>query len=173
MEDLFQKAQEKEKKPNTRQKISGVTHSPLLLGSAPLRLKTTHIPLVCKELELRCISFNDEKLHSKKKRTKCGIRDCVAFLKQREHPDINDVDVNSLDDFQRTPLHYAFTSLENRNEASSTDPIQIVSFLVEAMDHKAINQRDMYGCSSLHYAAQRGSTVCALLLIQKGKIKTF
>ena len=82
-------------------------------------------------------------------------------------------DVNSLDDFQRTPLHYAFTSLENRNEASSTDPIQIVSFLVEAMDHKAINQRDMYGCSSLHYAAQRGSTVCALLLIQKGKIKTF
>ena len=82
-------------------------------------------------------------------------------------------DVNSLDDFQRTPLHYAFTSLENRKEASSTDPIQIVSFLVEAMDHKAIDQRDMYGCSSLHYAAQRGSTVCALLLIQKGKIKTF
>ena len=81
-------------------------------------------------------------------------------------------DVNSLDDFQRTPLHYAFTTLENRNEASSTDPIQIASFLVEAMDHKAIDQRDIYGCSSLHYAAQRGATVCALLLLQKGMHNT-
>ena len=77
-------------------------------------------------------------------------------------------DVNALDDFQRTPLHYAFTSLENRHEASPTDPIQIVSILVEAMDHKSVHQKDIYGCSSLHYAAQRGATVCALLLLQKG-----
>ena len=77
-------------------------------------------------------------------------------------------DVNALDDFQRTPLHYAFTSLKNRHEASPTDPIQIVSILVEAMDHKSVHQKDIYGCSSLHYAAQRGATVCALLLLQKG-----
>ena len=77
-------------------------------------------------------------------------------------------DVNSLDDFQRTPLHYAFTSLENRDESSPSDPIQIVSILVETMDQQAIHQRDIYGCSSLHYAARRGATVCALLLLKKG-----
>ena len=77
-------------------------------------------------------------------------------------------DVNSLDDFQRTPLHYAFTSLENRDESSPSDPIQIVSILIETMDRQAIHQRDIYGCSSLHYAARRGATVCALLLLKKG-----
>lgn len=78
-------------------------------------------------------------------------------------------DVNCLDDYNRTPLHYAFTSLENKEETSPSDPIQIVSVLVEAMNDRSIHQKDIYGCTALHYASQRGATVCSLLLIQRGK----
>ena len=78
-------------------------------------------------------------------------------------------DVNCLDDYNRTPLHYAFTSLENKEDTSPSDPIQIVSVLVDAMNGRSIHQKDIYGCTALHYASQRGATVCSLLLIQRGK----
>ena len=32
-----------------------------------------------------------------------------------------------------------------------------------------IGYKDGYGCTALHYASQRGATVCSLLLIQRGK----
>ena len=78
------------------------------------------------------------------------------------------VDVNCLDDFNRTPLHYAFTTVDRKDILLQCDPIQIVSILVEAMDDNSIHQKDIYGCSALHYATQRGATVCSLLLLQKG-----
>ena len=79
------------------------------------------------------------------------------------------VNVDMLDDLKRTPLHYAFASLHNKDDTSACDPIQIVSMLVEAMDDKSIHQKDIYGCEALHYAALRGATVCCLLLLEKGK----
>ena len=78
-------------------------------------------------------------------------------------------DVNALDEFNRTPLHYAFQSNNGRPDTGHSDPIQIVSLLVEAMDPAKLHQADVQGCTALHYAALRGATVCSLLLIQRGK----
>ena len=78
-------------------------------------------------------------------------------------------DANAMDGFSRTPLHYAFVSTNDRPETSHSDPIQIISLLVEAMDPVRIHQQDVHGCTALHYAALRGATVSSLLLIQRGK----
>ena len=78
-------------------------------------------------------------------------------------------DVNATDEFNRTPLHYAFVSNNDRPDTGQSDPIQVVSLLVEAMETDTIHQTDIHGCTALHYAALRGATVCSLLLIQRGK----
>ena len=78
-------------------------------------------------------------------------------------------DVTALDGMRRPPLHYAFLSNQRSGESRPCDPIQIVSLLVEAMDPVKIHQKDIHGCTALHYAALRGATVCSLLLIQRGK----
>ena len=76
--------------------------------------------------------------------------------------------LNTLDDELRTPLHYAFLKQGKSYDTTPSDPIQKVSILVKRMCHDMIPQKDRYGCSALHYAALRGSTVCALLLIKHG-----
>ena len=68
----------------------------------------------------------------------------------------------------RTPLHYAFVKMGNHKASTTMDPIQLVSALVDNMSLDIINVKDVFGCSALHYAAYRGSTVCVLLLLQKG-----
>ena len=70
----------------------------------------------------------------------------------------------------RTPLHYAFVKIGKHEDTSSIDPIQIVSALVENMSFQNIAIQDNFGVSALHYAALRGSTVCLLLLLQKGAV---
>ena len=70
----------------------------------------------------------------------------------------------------RTPLHYAFVKVGQHDVTTAIDPIQIVSALVENMSIENITVQDTFGASALHYASLRGSTVCILLLLQKGAV---
>lgn len=74
--------------------------------------------------------------------------------------------LNPVDARGRTPLHYAFVKIADWKNSSAIDPIETVSSLCE-FDLK-INIADSWGNTPLHYAAQRGSTISSLYLIQRG-----
>jgi ankyrin repeat protein len=46
------------------------------------------------------------------------------------------------------------------------DPIELVSTLTQAMKSVDINHQDEFGETTLHRAALRGATVCAMHLLQ-------
>ena len=82
-------------------------------------------------------------------------------------------DTTALDDRGRLPLHYAFVKAGRHREAARSDPIEVVSLIVEAMEDKGVaeghvDKADSFGATPLHYAAYRGATVSCLLLLQKG-----
>ena len=78
------------------------------------------------------------------------------------------------DNFDRLPLHYLFTKLpmgstSGKNEITNEmDPVESYSIFASAMKYQQLDVIDVYGRSSLHYAACRGATVCCMLLVQKG-----
>ena len=74
----------------------------------------------------------------------------------------------SLDCRGRTPLMYAFVKIGKHTDKSACDPIQVVSSLVDGMGLELLDHHDNFGHSALHYAGLRGSTVCALLMLQRG-----
>ena len=74
------------------------------------------------------------------------------------------------DSIGRYPLHYCFVKQNKESDSSFSDPIEVCSMLVEAMEgEKALDSKDKFGGTPLMYAAYRGATVCCLLLIEKGK----
>ena len=77
-------------------------------------------------------------------------------------------DVLGKDYLGRTPLHYCFAKIASNWFKQKSDPMEVCSMLVEAMDGKGVDDRDAFGCSPLHYAAYRGATVCSLLLLEHG-----
>ena len=76
-------------------------------------------------------------------------------------------DVNALDNRKRTPLLYAFVKIGKPFDISHIDPVETVTSLcgVKGCD---VNIKDAWGSSALHYAAQRGSHICGLYLINTG-----
>jgi ankyrin repeat protein len=80
----------------------------------------------------------------------------------------NNSDVFAKDFRERLALHHCFVKVGKHLDNTRTDPIEVCSMLVEAMNGKQIDNVDAYGCSPLHYAAYRGATVCCLLLLEKG-----
>ena len=83
----------------------------------------------------------------------------------------NNADVFALDVRGRLPLHYCFVKVGRHADRSRSDPIEICSMLVEAMrggKEEAVDTRDEFLSTPLHYAALRGATVCCLLLLERG-----
>ena len=76
--------------------------------------------------------------------------------------------LSALDIRGRIPLHYAFVKAGQHKNTTMSDPIQIVSALVESSTPDLLNTKDNFGCIPLHYAAVSGATVCSLLLLEKG-----
>ncbi|KAM9979763.1 hypothetical protein ACTFIZ_006024 [Dictyostelium cf. discoideum] len=76
--------------------------------------------------------------------------------------------LNEVDYLGRTPLHYAFIKIGSRfiDNGTSYDPVQVVSSLC-SFETIQIDKPDKFGRSPLFYACQHGSTVSALLLIQR------
>jgi len=76
--------------------------------------------------------------------------------------------VNARDVRQRVPLHYSFVKIggvKYRN-VDKTDPIETVSSLC-GVPGIELDVVDAFGSTPLHYAAQHGSTICSLYLLQR------
>ena len=52
------------------------------------------------------------------------------------------------------------------NEKSQFDPVDLCKLLVKSMKAADLNITDTAGCTPLHYAARRGSSICCVYLIQ-------
>ena len=78
-------------------------------------------------------------------------------------------DINRLDKNQRTPLHYAFVKIGKPFENSMIDPVETVSSIMGIVGSKK-NISDRWGKTPLHYAAQRGSNISGIYLLNSKEI---
>jgi ankyrin repeat protein/predicted DNA-binding WGR domain protein len=78
----------------------------------------------------------------------------------------NGVEINTADLLGRTPLHYPFVKVDDFTITHCVDPIESVNSLLSKKNLK-IDERDVFGNTPLIYAAQRGSLVSALYLLDK------
>ena len=76
-------------------------------------------------------------------------------------------DVNACDIRGRTPLHYSFVKINNWQDYSVIDPIEVVTTLCSKKEIN-IDVQDAWGKSPLHYAAQRSSTISSIFLLNRG-----
>lgn len=65
------------------------------------------------------------------------------------------------------PLHYAFVKIKSPFESYQLDPVETVSSLF-GQPGLEIEVADKWLKTPLHYAAQRGATICTLYMIQNG-----
>lgn len=77
------------------------------------------------------------------------------------------ININLRDNKGRVPLHYAFVKIKNWTERTQIDPIETVSSLCGQKDLE-IDVADRWHKTPLHYAAQRGSAICTLYILQRG-----
>ena len=77
--------------------------------------------------------------------------------------------INAVDSYQRSPLHYAFIKRHKKNDISHIDPIETVS---SACSRKEINVniQDFLQRTPLHYAARRGALTSTMFLLSKGAL---
>jgi ankyrin repeat protein/predicted DNA-binding WGR domain protein len=76
------------------------------------------------------------------------------------------VEINKKDLLGRTPLHYPFVKIGSVTTDHMVDPIESVNSLL-AKKNLRVDEPDIFGNSPLVYAAQRGSLVSALYLIDR------
>ena len=77
------------------------------------------------------------------------------------------INANLRDSKNRTPLHYAFVKIQDWKNKTQVDPIETVSRLC-GYPSLEIDVPDMWLKTPLHYASQRGSSICALYLQKRG-----
>ncbi|XP_038075210.1 poly [ADP-ribose] polymerase tankyrase-like [Patiria miniata] len=69
----------------------------------------------------------------------------------------------------RLPLHYAFVKIDRHRDNTQTDPIEIVTVLLDAMKAQQVDTQDKFGQTPLHWAAYRGATISAMHLAERIK----
>jgi ankyrin repeat protein len=77
------------------------------------------------------------------------------------------ININLRDAKNRTPLHYAFVKISDWNNKTQVDPIETVSRLC-GCGLLEIDVPDKWQKTPLHYASQRGASICALYLQKRG-----
>lgn len=56
-------------------------------------------------------------------------------------------------------------SIYSNQKKSETDPVEILTVLIKNMDKESLDEQDLAGFTTLHYAAIRGATISCTLLI--------
>lgn len=77
------------------------------------------------------------------------------------------VDINLRDNKNRTPMHYAFVKIQDWSSKSQIDPIETVSSLCGCKGLE-LDVPDKWLKTPLHYASQRGASICAMYIIARG-----
>ncbi len=77
------------------------------------------------------------------------------------------VEINLRDNKDRVPLHYAFVKIQSWNDNAQIDPIETVSSIC-GYKGLELDVPDKWLKTPLHYASQRGASICAMYLIQRG-----
>lgn len=77
------------------------------------------------------------------------------------------IDINALDVRGRTPIHYAFVKIRDWESTKQIDPIETVSSLCGIKGLK-LDEPDLWERTPLHYASQRGASICAMYLEKRG-----
>jgi ankyrin repeat protein len=77
------------------------------------------------------------------------------------------ININLRDNKGRVPLHYSFVKIKGWNLSTQIDPIETVSSLCGQAGLE-IEVADKWNKTPLHYAAQRGSAICTLYILQRG-----
>jgi ankyrin repeat protein len=77
------------------------------------------------------------------------------------------ININLRDGKQRTPLHYAFVKIQDWKNSTQIDPIETVSSLCGCKGLE-MDVPDKWLKTPLHYASQRGASICAMYLVQRG-----
>lgn len=77
------------------------------------------------------------------------------------------VNINHRDRHNRTPLHYAFVKIKDWNSSSNIDPIETVSSLC-GQKGLEMDVADNWKKTPMHYAAQRGASICWIYLNKRG-----
>lgn len=78
-------------------------------------------------------------------------------------------DINILDKNHRIPLHYAFVKIGKPFENSMIDPVETVSSIM-GVTNALKGVADKWGKTPLHYAAQRGSNISGIYLLNSKEI---
>ena len=110
------------------------------------------------------------------------LRTCLHFAINNASPNIDSdsdmenlllsygANINAVDYYGKTPLHYCFAKIENKVKGepkSYIDPIETLSTLCSRAEIK-IDLKDNNGKTPLHYAAQRGAMICSTYLLNRG-----
>ena len=64
-------------------------------------------------------------------------------------------------------MHYAFVKMKDWSNNSQIDPIETVSSIC-AVKGLQINVADKWNRTPLHYASQRGASICSMYLNKRG-----
>lgn len=64
----------------------------------------------------------------------------------------------------RIPLHYAFVKIKKPFNTNQIDPMELIVLLTGSMAKETIEIPDEFGRTVLHYAADRGATICVMHL---------
>ena len=76
------------------------------------------------------------------------------------------ININLRDRHGRIPLHYAFVKIKDWKRNSSIDPIETVSSL-GGCPGLEMDVQDKWMKTPLHYAAQRGASICQIYLYKR------
>ena len=87
LENLYDASEENPRDENVREKVRGVTFTPLLLGHVQFgALTSIHLPLIHHELTIRNVTFCAHAIDTHNELTQIGISHFIKLLRKNEHP---------------------------------------------------------------------------------------
>ncbi|XP_033125958.1 poly [ADP-ribose] polymerase tankyrase-like [Anneissia japonica] len=79
----------------------------------------------------------------------------------------HNANVFAKDEDECLPLHYAFSKIDDLDNNSQMDPIEMATTIIESMKRNQLNSRNVRGQTPLHLAAYRGASISAMYIVER------